>query len=210
MLADVHAPNDGVVAGVNGKALELVAALRAKEPWAARALLVEYTSLVERTLYRLLLWSPDIDDLVQEVFLRATLRIGELDDARALPGWLRSIAFYVAREALRARRRRRWLSFVASEDLPEVPVEPADSEAGLALRAVLAVLEGLDEEERLVFTLRVIQEMPMAEVASSCGLSLTTTKRRVSSADAKFQQRAKAHPVLRSWLELEKERPSCE
>src|ERR1044071_1856285 len=57
--------------------------LRARRPWAEREALARFTPLVRRVLVRILGWAGDVDDLAQEVFLRALDRIGELRDGVA-------------------------------------------------------------------------------------------------------------------------------
>src|SRR3954462_5508548 len=88
---------------------ELVRGLEAAEPWAERALLQAETANVERILTRILGFCADLDDLTQEVFIRAFARIAELREPDSLRAWLGSIAVFVAREAIRRKRRRRWL-----------------------------------------------------------------------------------------------------
>src|SRR5262245_43679660 len=58
--------------------------LRAHDPGAERAFLERHTPRVERILTRILGLSAELDDLVQEVFVRAFERVSELRDAGAL------------------------------------------------------------------------------------------------------------------------------
>ncbi len=179
----------------------LARALREGEPWAERAFLEQRTPHVERILTRILGARTDLDDLVQEVFVRAFQRVEELREPRALQGWLTSIAVFVAREAIRSSRRRRWLQFMAPEETPELPAALASPEVRAAARAFYQVVAALDADARIAFTLRFVEGMELAEIAGACGVSLATVKRRIKAAEADFIERAEAHEALVDWLE---------
>jgi RNA polymerase sigma-70 factor, ECF subfamily len=181
--------------------VELARALREGEAWAERALLEQQTAHVERILTRILGGRSDLDDLVQEVFVRAFERVEELREPRALRGWLTAIAVFVAREAIRAGKRRRWLVFLPKEETPE-PVSPtAPPEVRAAVRAFHDVVGRLDADARIAFTLRFVEGMELAEIAGACGVSLATIKRRIKSAEAEFSERGRAHEALADWFE---------
>jgi RNA polymerase sigma-70 factor (ECF subfamily) len=163
--------------------------------------LEQYTPHVERILTRILGGPGDFDDLVQEVFVRAFRRVEELRDPRALEAWLTSITVFVAREAIRAKARRRWLSFVAPEETPEVEAPVASPEVRAAIRAFYQVVGQLDADARIAFTLRFVEGMELGDIAEACGVSVATIKRRIKSAEAEFAERGQAHEVLAQWFE---------
>lgn len=187
----------------------LADALREGQSSAERAALERFTPYVRRTLVRILGTTNDLDDLTQEVFGRSFDRVGELRPGVALRIWFGSFAVNVAREALRARRRRRWLLFRAPEELPELTDEialghartDADVEARLALRATYQVLGALEIELRMVFVLRHMEDTDLAAIARLCGVSLATVKRRLARAEEAFTRRARLQPILGPWLE---------
>src|SRR5262249_32971898 len=87
---------------------ELVRGLRDGKAWAERLLLERYGAHVERVLTHILGSHTDLDDLAQEVFVRALGRVNDLREAGALRDWLSGFAANVAREAIRRKRRRWW------------------------------------------------------------------------------------------------------
>jgi RNA polymerase sigma-70 factor (ECF subfamily) len=180
---------------------EIARALRAGEAWAERAFVERHTSHVERILTRILGARSDLDDRVQEVFVRAFERVEDLREPRALQGWLTGIAVFVAREAIRARRRRRWLIFPAPEAVPEPAAPTASPETRAAVRAFYEVLGRLDDDARIAFTLRFVEGMELAEIAAACGVSRSTVKRRIKSAENEFIERAQTHEALAPWIE---------
>src|SRR5258706_10670918 len=111
----------------------LVRRLRAADPRAERAFIDRYTGHVERILVRILGGHPDLDDMTQDVFVRAFERLHELHEPSGLRRWLTAITVFVAREAIRRRQRRRWLRFLPSEAQPGVEFPPGSLEGPSAL-----------------------------------------------------------------------------
>jgi RNA polymerase sigma-70 factor, ECF subfamily len=179
----------------------LVGGLSAGQPAAVAVFYDRYAPLVLRLLSRILGAEKELDDLHHDVFVRALGSVKELRDPGALKAWISSIAVNTARSAIQRRSRRRWLSFLAPEELPEPEAPTSSGEVNEALRATYAVLGELPPDERIPFALRFIEGMELTEVADACGVSLATIKRRLSRAEDRFTSIAREHPVLKEWLE---------
>jgi RNA polymerase sigma-70 factor, ECF subfamily len=180
---------------------EFVRALRDGQPWAERTFLERERAHVERILTRILGWHAELDDLTQEVFTRAFERIDELREPEALRGWLSAITVFVAREAIRKKRRRRWLLFLPPEETPDLATEGTSAEARAALRAFYEIVQTLDVDTRIAFTLRCLGGLELSEIAEACDVSLATIKRRIKRAADDFYLRGRAHPELVDWFE---------
>lgn len=167
---------------------------------AERWLLETFGGHVERVLFRVLGDSRGLEDLVQEVFVRVFAKIASVREPDALRAYITSVAVFVARETIRKKRRHRWLSFFASDEIPEVRASD-DPEAREGLRAFYATLDELNLDERLVFTLRFVEGLELSDVAHACGISLATTKRRLQRAEASFLVLCKRDETLSTWLE---------
>lgn len=178
---------------------ELVAQLRAGKRDAAGTLFDRHGEKVERLLFSLLGPEPEAEDLLHEVFLRAIEGIHDLDEPTKLRSWLAGIAIFTAREWIRSRVRRRWLSFVA--EVPEIATSGPSEEVTEATRCTFEVLRGMSADDRIVFSLRFIEGMEMQEIAVSCDMSLSTAKRRLQDAEKHFLARARRFPALRPWIE---------
>jgi RNA polymerase sigma-70 factor (ECF subfamily) len=179
----------------------LVMALRAGNADAAAAIFDRYAVYVRRVLVRLLGPDPELVDLMQDVFVVVLESITRLDEARALQAWLTQIAVFSAKN--RIRRRRRWrqlLTFVPSEELPELPQAAADYEGSEALLAMYRALGRLDAAERSAFALRFIEGRELNDIACACHVSLSTAKRRVSRARSSFREAARPEAALAEWL----------
>lgn len=168
---------------------------------AAAILFDRHAPMVERLLLRILGSDSELDDLVHEVFVRAFESAHRLRDPDAFAGWLRRLAVCAAMDLLRSRRRRRrWLWFLPPDEMPEVEAPGVDESTREAVKATYRLLDALPVEDRVAFTLRVLDGMPLASVALACECSLATAKRRISRAEQAFLTAARAHPALATWV----------
>jgi RNA polymerase sigma-70 factor, ECF subfamily len=156
---------------------------------------------VRGVLVRLLGLDPDLDDLIQDVFLEAIGSLSRLREPDSLQAFLTQIAVHAARGRIRKRVRNRWLSFGSPEDLPQPVAHDADETVREALAATYRVLGAMPTDERVAFTLRYLEGLELVEVADACSVSLATIKRRIARAQKIFVARAKSSAVLRSWIE---------
>lgn len=178
---------------------ELVEALKGGEGGAAGRLYDRHAGSVLGLVYRLLGREADSEDVVQEVFIYAFSSIDKLREPAALKGWLLGVAAGKVRAHLRRRRRQRWLHLLPPEELPELPVEASDPHTDL-LREVYGVLEQLPPDDRIAIVMRRIEGLSIDDAARTCGMSISTFKRRLTRGEARFLARAKKRPVLANWL----------
>ena len=146
--------------------------------------------------YRMLGSSSEVDDAVQE----AWLRLSRADTAGIdnLGGWLTTVVARVCLDILRSRKSRREQSFTA--DVPE-PVATGKSgsnpehEALLADSvglALLVVLDRLTPAERLSFVLHDMFAVPFEEIAPIVGRSAEATRQLASRARRRVRGSAAA------------------
>ena len=178
----------------------LVACLRSDPKWGQLALFDRYAVDVERVLFRLLGWDPDLTDLLQDVFVTAITSIDTLRDERALGSWLVGISVHKARQLIRRRRFRRLVEFVAPLELPDCEAATSSQEVSDALRRTYQVLNRLRTEDRIAFVLRRVEGMGLAAIAEATKVSLATVKRRLSRAQRRFVTLARKDEVLAEWL----------
>ena len=177
----------------------LVSEIRSGSTAAAGIFFDRYGGHVERLIWSLLGPEPEAEDVLHEIFVRALEGIDGVEDPSRLKSWLTGITVYTAREWIRRRTRRRWLSFV--DELPERPTPVASEEVNEATRCTYDVLSGMSSDDRVFFSLRFIEGMELSEVALACDVSVSTAKRRLKDAEKHFLARAKRHEALRPWLE---------
>jgi RNA polymerase sigma-70 factor (ECF subfamily) len=177
-----------------------VAALVDRQPAAAAAAWDRFAPLVRGLLWQALGVGSDVEDLTQDVFLTFFRRIGDLRDPNAVSSFLVSIAIRVARNELRRRRLRRWLSLSDDGELPERSAPTVDGDAREALARLYAILDRLDSDTRLAFVLRFVRGMELTEVATALGCSLATAKRRIAKASERIALHARGDVSLAPYL----------
>ena len=178
----------------------LVRALQADHPGAYEVLYRRYAEEVLSVLYRVLGSDTEMDELLNEVFIRAFRNVDAIHDPDKLRSWLTGIAVYVARGTIRKRRRGRWLQFFDPSVLPEVGKVEYMDDARRALSRTYALLEKLSPDDRIVFALRLFDGRELTEIAEIMDVSLATIKRRLRSAMRRFFAMAKNEPELEEWL----------
>ncbi len=136
--------------------------------------------------YRMLGSSSEVDDAVQEAWLR--LSRADTTGIDNLGGWLTTVVARVCLDMLRSRKSRREEPFAPqapepiatgpSGSSPEHEAVLADS-VGLAL---LVVLDRLTPAERLAFVLHDMFAVPFEEIAPIVGRSAEATRQLASRA----------------------------
>jgi RNA polymerase sigma factor (sigma-70 family) len=137
--------------------------------------------------YRMLGSSSEVDDAVQETWLR--LSRSDTSAVENLGGWLTTVVARVCLDMLRARKSRReepmgpHVPEPAAADEHERDTEMADS-VGAAL---LVVLETLAPAERLAFVLHDMFAVPFEEIASIVGRTPAAARQLASRARRRVQ-----------------------
>ncbi len=159
---------------------ELIGRCRAREPAALRQFVTQYQRMVFAFVGRALGPDAPVDDLAQEVFLRASQALDrfELRGPAKVSTWLLAIAAHVVADA----RKRRRLRLVAPEQALLVP-DPSTPETEAQRRELAAALARagaqLSEDQRDVFILAEFHGLSMAEIAQVVGAPENTVKQRL-------------------------------
>jgi RNA polymerase sigma-70 factor (ECF subfamily) len=144
----------------------------------------------------------DVEDALQEVFLRLFRDLDSLREPTALRSFLIGITVHVATTELRRRRARRWLLLSDDGTVPDTePVSDVQRlEERRALHALYRVLDRVDTKRRVVFVLRYVDGLELSEIATVLGCSLATAKRRAADAASRISLLAARDPVLSAYV----------
>ncbi len=164
-----------------------------------------YSKLVRGVLFSMLGLDQVSEDLLQDVFLAFHRGVGNLRSGVALRAYLVGIAVRLAALELRRRKIRRWVVLSTTGELPDLTVQPEDSEARESLRALSRVLCQLGERRRSAFVLRHVQGLEILEIAAALEISESTARRELTRAREQFAALARAEPALTSYLRAEAE-----
>jgi len=129
------------------------------------------------TFLKRILGSPeDVDDILQETYLRAFRSRESFDAAYAFKTWLFTIAMNASRDLLRARRR------------PTQPAAPPPAAGpGEIGEQVRRLVRDLPPGQREVFVLRRYEELTYADIGRALGITTGAVKAQMHHALAKIR-----------------------
>jgi RNA polymerase sigma-70 factor (ECF subfamily) len=122
----------------------------------------------------------DVDDVVQDIFLRIQTNLGALRDSERFGPWV----YQVARSAIADHRRVRARHPVASTTEPEEAVDasatgPEDDAAAEVCRCIAPFVARLPSPYREAITLTELEGLSQKAAAEMAGVSLSGMKSRV-------------------------------
>ena len=182
--------------GMNGSE-ELIARARLGEDEAFQSIFDRYSRPILSFIYDMTGKRDVAEELAQETFVRAYKNLGALHDPEKLSTWLFGIARNCALEFLRTRRRDERkvemddpsvLNLSNSDPLPEG--ELLNKEFNEVIRGAL---ESLDEDKRVVFTLKVFHQRSYEEIASITGFSIPKLKTDLHRARREMRRRIRPY-----------------
>jgi RNA polymerase sigma-70 factor (ECF subfamily) len=137
------------------------------------------------------------EELAQETFVRAYKNLTALRDETKLSTWLFGIAKNVAREQLRSRHRDDNKLAIDEEGVGELRDEQIPPDGQLLNkelnRVIQSALGSLDEDKRLVFTLKVFHQRSYEEIAEITGFSVPKLKTDLHRARAEMRRRIRPY-----------------
>jgi RNA polymerase sigma-70 factor, ECF subfamily len=137
-----------------------------------------------RTLRRLGVHHDDLEDLAHEVFLVLYQNWEKYDPARPLRAYIFGIAFRVASNHMRKRKRELAHAVVEVCDFGPRPDHALEANQSRAL--VLRALKQVPLQRRAVLVMHDIDKLPMAEIASSLSIYRFTGYSRLRKARKEF------------------------
>jgi RNA polymerase sigma-70 factor (ECF subfamily) len=170
------------------------------DPAAARAAWFRFAPLVHRILQRTFGAGNGVEDVQQEVFVAFFRKVPGLRDPNALRAFILSITAKSIQYELRRRRVQRFLWSRHEPVKPEDSTDPPDVAARQALRTFYGILERLNSFDRTTFSLRFLEGLDLQEVASSLGISVSSTKRHLGRIWRLVAARVRGSPALAPYL----------
>lgn len=182
---------------------ELVELTQTGDSRAFETLVRRYTPPLTRFLRRLMRDSDDIEDVVQETFIRAYMAIARFRSDSSFLTWIVSIGINTAKDSLALRQRQGpQLSSMGDADddsklLVEGRVDLDTPESRLETKEALALLEAalatLPEEQRISFELRELDGLTYQEIALQMHCPVGTVRSRIHRARDTLVAALRAH-----------------
>lgn len=132
--------------------------------------------------------AADVDDVIQEVFLRLARGVGSLREDERLAPWV----FAVARNVVNDQHRRGAREVVDDEPALALPVDDEPSEGPLEQELVSCVARFVAElpaEQREAITLVELEGMSQKDAAELLGISHSGMKSRVQRGRAELRRK---------------------
>ena len=190
--ARCHAP---VTVPAESTDSEIIAAIRGGDASRFEELVRRYQTRLFSTARRYARREDEVEDIVQEVFLKAFSKLDSWRGEAPFEHWLMRLAVRTCYDFLRSHQRNRehslseftdqetdWLeTFVATPG-----ANPVDADAARSL--VNRVLEQLSPANRMVITLLELEDRPVKEIAELTGWSVPLVKVRAFRARAEMKK----------------------
>ena len=179
----------------------LVAAAIAGDQTAFAVLISRYFGMVHAVAFARLGQRETAEDLAQEVFLQAYLRLADLREPRHFSAWITRITRNLAANWARDEQRRSRLAQTVPID--ESAMEIADPQTGGGREEMVRREENelvreavfqLDPEAREIVLLRFMEEKGVAEIGRQLGVHRITVRRHLKKALAAL--RRELEPML--------------
>jgi RNA polymerase sigma-70 factor (ECF subfamily) len=152
----------------------------AGDPVASRELVEQYARVAGTIILRTIGRRDQVEDLLQETFLRVFRALPEFEGRAQLSTWICTIAQRVAVDEL--RRRQRSPVLVPDEDAPDA-ADPAnverDADRDASDGLVRAALAKLPEKYRLPLVYAAIDGLDYDSIATMLGIPVGTVKTNV-------------------------------
>jgi RNA polymerase sigma factor (sigma-70 family) len=150
---------------------------------AAERLIRQHERWVRSAIYAVTGRVDQVDDIAQQVWLRAWQRLGTLDNPKRLRPWLYAIARNAALDARAADRRRQAVAGRLDGQADELdrrqvgpPMVAGDTEGREGLLRSVQALPALYREP---FVLRHLEDWSYAEIGETLDLSIETVETRL-------------------------------
>lgn len=122
------------------------------------------------------------EDITQEAFSRALIRWRRLARYDVPEAWVRRVAIRLTIDAARRRRRAALLPSLLAAGMRGAAAGRHDPDDPLEATALTVALLRLPLQERQVLVLYYLADLPMADIARDCGISVSTVRNRLGAA----------------------------
>ena len=148
---------------------------------AFRILVNYHQNYVFAIAFKIVCDEDDAKDIVQESFIRVWKHIDKYDFRIKFTTWLYRITVNLCFDKLKMRKRKRRIfsgnleSFNQSPAVVSPDIETETVNRDLRMK-IESISEGLTPKQKIVFTLRDLQEMSLKEIAQIIGISINSVK----------------------------------
>lgn len=159
----------------------------------------KHEPMVRTVLFRMV-GASDLDDLVQEAFIKIFRAVDEFKGESELKTWIYRVTVNTAHDYYRAKKRRSWLQFFGDWSDKSGPSNQVESESALmsdgsssvnrleAKHDIEVVLRELSPKLRETIILFSIEELSLEDISQILKIPVGTVKSRISLAKREMAQ----------------------
>lgn len=181
----------------------LIRAFRTGDEQAFTTLVRLYQRQVANIIYLSLGGREEVEDLTQEVFIRVHRSLGSFEFNSSFFSWLYRITMNLCIDEIRRKKIKRVLSleFLAEGTLDREQVSKIRPTASDDLleeekkRMILAALQRISADHRLVMVLREYEDLSYEDISRTLGISIEAVKSRL------FRARIEMRKLLKEYFE---------
>ena len=171
--------------------IELMRQLQRGSETALRELIERHRERLFRLAYRLLHDRDDASDAVQETFIRLWKHSRRYNPGQSLSTWLCTICARRCYDELRRKQRHR-------KTIAEMPIDvayPDDMATDELLHLLHQVIEDLPTKQRMVYKLRVIEDLDAEITAKAVRMTIDQVKANLFVARNKVREKLKEYGI---------------
>jgi RNA polymerase sigma-70 factor (ECF subfamily) len=177
--------------------LEKVNLAKAGDLLAFDVLVLRHQGMVSALLFRFAAQRADLEDLVQETFIRAFRNLRSWQPNKPFSHWLKRIAVNVGRDYHRHNRSvaKRYTDSVSAdiEAIAAPSSEPGTFSSAGCTQEAQWLLAKLKPDDRTLLTLHYLNGMRLREIAEHLGWNISKTKVRSLRAKRKLKRILETH-----------------
>lgn len=160
---------------------ELVQRARGGDLSAFDELVRKHQGMISRCLFRFCPHQSDLEDLVQDSFIKAYRKLHLWKPTAPFENWLRRIAYNTGHDYFRRSKRTPVSMASLGEESNELLLNRIEDGTNIqedyqVTEQVQQLLSELPADDRLLLTMHYLEERPLQEVAEITGWSLSKTK----------------------------------
>lgn len=194
-FAFVEKTPSAIVTEMERTEAEMIAAAVKGDAASFEPLIQKYSPRVFATARRYARLEREVEDIVQEIWIKAFQKLGSFRGDAPFEHWLMRMAVRTCYDFLRAHQRNRESAFSEISD-PEddwldrfaAAPESASENADAAKQLVARILEQMSPAGRLVITLLEIEDRSVKEIAELTGWSVPLVKVRAFRARGEMKK----------------------
>ena len=149
-----------------------------------------------RVCYRFLDNQQDVEEVVNQGFLKVFVNIRSYRGSGAFEGWVRRIMVRQALDFLKSQRKYKETQSQSYDGNEVAASVPNDAFANLGMHELLALVHELPPMTRAVFNLFAMEGYPHKDIATELGITANTSRWHLNAARKQLQQALLAQKTM--------------